>query len=197
MSKYHQYSTVGSWYKVERSFLQTCIFDLDLWPCDLDLWSNLTSRWYQPYVHFWSRSNHSFMIYRRKTLDADTHTHTSTYTDTYTRTRVLIESRSSSGWTGLKSIYWNLIIHLLRIKLMMISKIDNIIQTYCAMSATSAVNHQLWLRPWSAAASTFILWAFSFTQILHLSSFMKLFRLQFFWSFWYNRLTLTFTDLML
>ena len=57
---------------------------------------------------------------------------------------------------------------MLRIKLMMISKIYNFFQTYCAMSATSAVNHQLWLRPWSAAASTFILWAFFFTQIYYI-----------------------------
>ena len=73
MFKYHRYPIIGSWYIVETSFLQNCIFDLDLWPCDLDLRSTLTSHWYQPYVWFWWRSNHWFMIYRRTSIFTNLH----------------------------------------------------------------------------------------------------------------------------
>ena len=86
MYDFDQDPFICSWYIVKTSFLQNRIYDLDLWPCDLDLRSTLTSHWYQPYVWFWWRSNHSFMIYRRKTLDADTHTYIHTYTHTHIHT---------------------------------------------------------------------------------------------------------------
>ena len=63
--KHHWYPIIGSWYIVKTSFSQNCIFDLDLWPCDLDLRSTLTSHWYQPYVGFGWRSNHLLLIYSR------------------------------------------------------------------------------------------------------------------------------------
>ena len=63
MCKYHLYLIIGSWYKVKTRFSQNCIFDLDLWPCDLDLRSTLTSHWYQSYVQVSSISNHWFMVY--------------------------------------------------------------------------------------------------------------------------------------
>ena len=63
MYKYHSYPIIGSWYIVKTSFSQNCIFDLDLWPCDLDLRSTLTSHWYQSYLQVSSISNHWFMVY--------------------------------------------------------------------------------------------------------------------------------------
>ena len=47
----------------ETMFLHKCIFDLDLWPCDLDLRSTPMSHKYLSYVWVWWRSNHPFMIY--------------------------------------------------------------------------------------------------------------------------------------
>ena len=61
--KYHLYLIISSWYIVKTSFSQNCIFDLDLWPCDLDLRSTLTSHWYQSYVQVSSISNLWFMAY--------------------------------------------------------------------------------------------------------------------------------------
>ena len=63
--------------------------DLDLRPCDLDLWSTSTSHLYQSYVWMSSRSNHPFMICRPKH---------SMLTNTHIRTQVFIES--SFGFTG-------------------------------------------------------------------------------------------------
>ena len=61
--KYHLYLIIGSWYIVKIRFSQNCIFDLDLWPCDLDLRSTLKSYWYQSYVQVSSISGHWFMNY--------------------------------------------------------------------------------------------------------------------------------------
>ena len=61
--KYHLYLIIGSWYIVKTRFSQNCIFDLDLWPCDLDLRSTLKSYWYQSYVWVSSKSIDLFMIY--------------------------------------------------------------------------------------------------------------------------------------
>ena len=76
---------IYSWF----DFLHTYIYDLDLWPCDLDLWSTSTSHLYQSYVWMSSRSNHPFMICRPKH---------SMLTNTHIRTQVFIES--SFGFTG-------------------------------------------------------------------------------------------------
>ena len=73
MCKYHLYLIIGSWYIVKTRFSQNCIFDLDLWPCDLDLRSTLTSHWYQSYVQVSSISNHWFMVYCQIRLFTNVH----------------------------------------------------------------------------------------------------------------------------
>ena len=49
--------------KWKEVFLQNWIFDLDVWPCDLDLRSTSTTYWYQSCVKVLSIYNHWFMIY--------------------------------------------------------------------------------------------------------------------------------------
>ena len=50
MYKHHHCAIIGSWYITKARFSQNCIIDLDLWPCDLDLWSTSTSYQYLSYV---------------------------------------------------------------------------------------------------------------------------------------------------
>ena len=46
-TKFHQDPSIRSWVIVKTIFSHKCLYDLDLWPCDLDLESTSTSYQYQ------------------------------------------------------------------------------------------------------------------------------------------------------
>ena len=82
MYNFHEDTIIRSWFIAQTIFSYNCVYDLDLWPCDLDLKLTWLSHWYQCYGQVPSRSKHPFGIYRRKhSMLTYIHTHTHTHTD--------------------------------------------------------------------------------------------------------------------
>ena len=91
MYKVDEDTIICSWFIAQTIFSYSCIYDLDLWPCDLDLRSTWLSHWYQCYCQVPSRSKHPSGIYRRKhSMLTYTHTHRQTDTGAY---RVALQLR--------------------------------------------------------------------------------------------------------
>ena len=77
-------------------FLQNRIFDLDIWPCHLDLRSTLTSHWYQPMYDFdQDPIIRSWFIGKKHSMRTHTHTYIPTYPPTDT-----------SGYRVALQFYW-------------------------------------------------------------------------------------------